>query len=330
MPQSALASLFQPFYQIDGSYSRRHGGAGLGLAISKRLAEGMGGDLEVDSTEGQGSCFSLRLDLAPALDETNEEPASAPQAGLSVLLLEDEEVNRQVLSGLLAQAGHRVTIAKTGMEAIQAVGRQEFDVVLADLRLPGMDGFEATRRMRNLMARRGKALPVIAVTANLMAEDIAACREAGMVAVVGKPVDPRRLQTALAEAMDASAQGLIALPAPDSDGGVFDPSIMEASLEALGAEEIRQLGALGRRTIEGHLTALKIADDAESCQAIAHKLAGCTGSYGLTALQEAARSIESLLRDGQPEVSPALLDALDDTARQGLESLEDWLASIPA
>ncbi|HVI52833.1 MAG TPA: ATP-binding protein [Candidatus Sulfotelmatobacter sp.] len=333
IPDEAMASLFQPFYQIDGSYARRHGGAGLGLAISQRLAEGMGGSLEVESTPGQGSRFSLILELQaaqPAQPEFGHAPVLADS--LSVLLVEDEEVNRQVLSGLLKQAGHRIAIAKSGREAVRAVQTGDFDVVLADLRLPGMDGFEATRRMRALAARRGQALPVIAVTANLMAEDIAACHAAGMVAVVGKPVDPRRLNAALAEAMEAQAQGMIALPAPDWEDGVFACGILEASLEALGADEVRRLAALGRDVIESHLLALSDgagSGDWPAMQTAAHKLAGCAGSYGLTALQERAREIDGLLRRAETAQAAAWKDGIDEIAVQGLEALERWLDTIP-
>lgn len=331
IPKTALASLFQPFYQIDGSYSRHHGGAGLGLAISHRLAEGMGGTLTVDSTVGRGSRFSLTLDLQPAPKE-EEENAPNPVSSLSVLLVEDEEVNRQVLSGLLQQAGHRIAIAKSGPEAVRAVQDEDFDVVLADLRLPGMDGFEATRRMRALAARRGRPLPVIAVTANLMAEDIAACHAAGMVAVVGKPVDPRRLNAALAETMEAQAQGMITLPAPDWKEGVFSPGILEESLEALGADEVRRLVALGRETMESGLTAMAEAADGQDWPGLrnaAHRLAGCAGSYGLSALQDRAREIEKLLRSGENDKAVSRRDGLADMAVQGLAALEKWLETIP-
>ena len=332
IPREALASLFQPFYQIDGSYSRRHGGAGLGLAISQRLAEGMGGVIQVVSTPGEGSCFSLILELEQAQPEATEESPAIPPRSLTVLLVEDEEVNRQVLTGLLKQAGHRTTIAKNGPEAVKAVEREDFDVVLADLRLPGMDGFEATRRMRALSAKRGKALPVVAVTANLMAEDIAACLEAGMVAVVGKPVDPRRLQAALAEAMEAQAQGLIALPAPEPEEGSFSPEVLEAAFEALGAEEVRRLVDLGLQVIQNHVTSLGQATRDRNwleMQAVAHKLAGCAASYGLSALRDRARQIDSLLRLEEREQAAILQHSISEIAIQGLELLEDWLETIP-
>jgi CheY-like chemotaxis protein len=301
----------------------------LGLAISQRLAEGMGGVLQVSSTEGEGSRFNLILELEIAQAEAIEEgQPPAPFAALSVLLVEDEEVNRQVLSGLLKQAGHTITIAKSGAEAVRAVKRQDFDVVLADLRLPGMDGFEATRRMRGLVAKRGKALPVIAVTANLMAEDIAACHAAGMVAVVGKPVDPRRLQAALAEAMEAQAQGLIALPAPDAEDSIFDPAILEASREVLGIAEVRRLAELGRQTLGGHLETLDAAmtdENWEESQATAHKLAGCAASYGLVGLQDCARRIDSLLREGEIAKAVTCRESLAEMARGGLDALARWL-----
>ncbi|WP_052711953.1 response regulator [Elstera litoralis] len=115
-----------------------------------------------------------------------------------VLLVEDEEVNRQVLSGLLRRSGHRVVIAKDGPEALTAFESHRVDAVLVDLRLPGMDGYEVSRRLLARATERAEPLPILAVTANLMPDIFAACRRAGMSGVLGKPIDSARLDRALA------------------------------------------------------------------------------------------------------------------------------------
>ncbi|WP_173980747.1 hybrid sensor histidine kinase/response regulator, partial [Magnetospirillum sp. UT-4] len=142
IPDHALATIFQPFTQVDASISRRFGGAGLGLAIVRRLVEGMGGTVSVDSRPGEGSRFTVRLELAVAAPAGAGDGADDPMPvlPLSVLVIEDEEVNCRVLDGLLRADGHRVTLTRSGDEAITAVEGGDFDVVLADLRLPGMDG----------------------------------------------------------------------------------------------------------------------------------------------------------------------------------------------
>jgi signal transduction histidine kinase/DNA-binding NarL/FixJ family response regulator/HPt (histidine-containing phosphotransfer) domain-containing protein len=333
IPPSALPSLFQAFYQVDSSYSRRFGGAGLGLAISQRLAQGMGGAVEVESSPGQGSRFRLILTLetAPAQAEADEdEPPSRNLAPLSLLLVEDEEINRQVLAGLLRQAGHRLTVAKTGGEAVAAVEKQDFDVVLADLRLPGMDGFEATRRMRALAEARGRRLPVVAVTANLMAEDVAACRAAGMSAVVGKPVHSRVLFQALAEAV-APLPGAAAGPVPESGGEGLDAKIPAAMREALGDDETRRLVDLSVVAVRERVAV--ILDGVarrrwDSVRDTAHKLAGCAATYGLTEVAARARGIETALRTDSPGEAERLSLGLKEASEEGLRRLDLWVAAF--
>ncbi|WP_343869540.1 hybrid sensor histidine kinase/response regulator, partial [Caenispirillum bisanense] len=178
LPAHGRDRLFQPFSQLEAGV--RHGGAGLGLAISRRLVEGMGGTIACTSEPGQGALFTVDLPVRPAVgvpaggEAEGEAAATAvPLLLLAVLVVEDDPVNRQVLGGLLARDGHRVATAETGAAALEAVGRQRFDVVLCDLRLPDMAGTEVARRV---VAAGGP--PVIAATANLMPEDRAPCAAA--------------------------------------------------------------------------------------------------------------------------------------------------------
>jgi CheY-like chemotaxis protein/HPt (histidine-containing phosphotransfer) domain-containing protein len=223
-------------------------------------------------------------------------------------------------------------VAKTGPEAVAAVARNDFDVVLADLRLPGMDGFEATRQMLALAKSRGCSLPVIAVTANLMAEDIAACRQAGMVAVVGKPVDPRRLAAALADAVAGRSEFPADVGANhDSDiEPLFSSEILGQAREALGAAEVERLVKIGRQAIGEHLYLLRVQSEAghwDAVAATAHKLAGAAGSYGLVHLRNGARRIETAVRGGENEPVTAVVAELDNAFRRGMAELERWLAT---
>ena len=322
-------SLFEPFTQVDASTSRRYGGAGLGLSISKRLVDGMGGVIAVQSRLGGGSTFTVELDFAPAETRGDQPGTDEPVvvAPLSVLMVEDEEVNRQVLAGLLGRAGHRVVSAKSGDEAIGAVMDQDFDVALVDIRLPGMDGFEAARRMRDAVAARGRTLPVVAVTANLMRDDMEACAAAGMQDVVAKPIDPRRLNQALAAVRSGNWPLSLHRPEPEPDGPL-NLRLLEELAEALGMEELERLSMVAEAALEAGLQRLRRAveqNDMDEIADAAHRLAGGAGSNGMAQTRALAKSLESEARAAESVRAKALAAQLDDAAETGLAALKDWI-----
>lgn len=340
--------LFEPFTQLraDAKGSGRGGGVGLGLAISRRLADGMGGSLALHSRIGRGSCFSLDLPLEDAspedaercrtrepvlFEKTGEEggdgepesPATLPP--LSLLVVEDDDINRQVIAGFLQRDGHQVTLAENGARALKLLERQQeaekqgarpFDLVLCDLRLPDMHGIDVARQIQE---RNGP--PVIAATANLMPEDRVACQEAGMVGVLPKPVLPDTLVACLAAAF---TQGLIAPPdsisapleakpappslliiedlppgPPASDKPVLDPRHITELADMLPPEGFRNLtqktfANFGRQKEE--LLDARTGGALEELATIFHRIAGTAGSYGLARLCHFARDHESALR----------------------------------
>ncbi|MFA6021975.1 MAG: ATP-binding protein, partial [Rhodospirillales bacterium] len=267
--------LFDPFFQADSSASRRHGGVGLGLAICKRLIAGMGGSIIYEPRPQGGSMLVVDLPFAAAdgalPPEECETIATLPP--LTVLVVEDEEVNALVLEALLSQAGHTVTVTRDGTEALSAALRHDFDVALVDLRLPGMDGFQVTRNLHALLTERGGYVPVVAVTANLMPEDQTACTQAGMVAVVPKPIDPARLQAALAAAL---RPGHHAMHSTMTAKGVLDHDLLAQLAEDLGADQLRKLAIAALEIMDRRMQDLRQAVNTEEPERIAdlaHKLA---------------------------------------------------------
>ncbi|MGE5547717.1 MAG: ATP-binding protein [Solirubrobacterales bacterium] len=202
IPDDAKDRLFQSFSQADSSITRRFGGTGLGLAICKRLVELMGGEIGMDSESGRGSCFWFTL----ALGTYDDLPAVAAQAApmpqsrrpLAILLAEDNPVNQKVATALLSKAGHQVIAVPNGREAVEAVASRPFDLVLMDVHMPEMDGFQATRHIR-LLAGTAARTPVIAMTANVLAGDEEKCLAAGMDDYLGKPFKPAELFEKLAK-----------------------------------------------------------------------------------------------------------------------------------
>ena len=197
IPAERLDGLFQPFSQVDASTARRYGGTGLGLAISRRLAELMGGDIAVQSTPGCGSTFTVEWQVRTVVDDQPSRaaavpPSPAPPPALRILVAEDNPVNQRVVLRMLERFGYHADLAVDGARAVAAATRAHYDVVLMDVQMPGMDGLEATRRIRDACA--GHQPRIIAMTANAMDGDRERCLDAGMDDYLSKPVRPADLR----------------------------------------------------------------------------------------------------------------------------------------
>jgi CheY-like chemotaxis protein len=189
IPATARDDLFRPFFQVQGPVSRPEGGTGLGLAISRRLCDLMGGTLWFESHEGVGSTFhfTVAVEAAPPAGV----PAPAPsrresaQAGLRVLVAEDNPVNQRVVLLFLERLGHQADVVSDGRDVLRALEARTYDVVLMDMRMPEMDGLEATRSIRQRW--RDRRPQVIGVTANAVAGDRERCLASGMDGYLSKP-----------------------------------------------------------------------------------------------------------------------------------------------
>lgn len=195
-----LKRLFHPFAQASEEVARRYGGAGLGLVLVKRIAEAMGGGLAVTSKPGRGSMFRLTVAMKNAGSAARPRMSSGkPIAGLRVLSVEDNPYGRIVHSAVLRELGHTVSFVGSGEAAVETVARNEHDVVLMDVALSGIDGIEATRRIRALAPPAGR-IPIIGVSGRTEPRDAAAVQAAGMNAYLRKPATPAELNDALRKA----------------------------------------------------------------------------------------------------------------------------------
>jgi two-component system, sensor histidine kinase len=215
IPFEAVSRLFEPFSQADASTTREFGGTGLGLVISRRLAEHMGGGIDVDSEVGRGSTFHVRLVLQRAVAGTvstaalaiaaHEAAATAPRRApsaerppLRLLLADDNVINQKVGVGLLKRLGYTADVVSNGVEVLRALDESDYDVILLDIQMPEMDGYETARRVRAKWATNEAERPrMIAMTANALESDRDLCLEAGMDDYLSKPMQADALQAAL-------------------------------------------------------------------------------------------------------------------------------------
>ena len=205
IPADAQGRIFQRFDQGDASTTRRFGGSGLGLTITRRLAEMMGGDVGFTSVEGQGSVFWLEVAAPPAEPvQIVAESADAVLEGLRILVVEDNSTNRMIATKLLQNLGADVDTAVDGLMGVEAAAQGAFDLILMDVQMPGIDGLEAARRIRAL-GGPAAAVPIVALTANVLAHQRQSYLDAGMDGVVGKPISPAALLTEIARLSQAAA-----------------------------------------------------------------------------------------------------------------------------
>ncbi len=204
IPADQQAHIFEPFMQADGSTTRKYGGTGLGLTISMRLVEAMGGRLWLDSVEGSGTTFHFTLPAA--LATTPCEPSAPieeepPLTGLRILLAEDNRVNQRLAVALLKRDGHQVAVVDNGEAAVAAVKETVFDAVLMDVQMPVLSGLDATGAIRAYELSTGTHVPIIALTAHALPGDRERCLAAGMDAYVSKPIQLSAIRNALRESV---------------------------------------------------------------------------------------------------------------------------------
>ncbi|KQU80687.1 hypothetical protein ASE08_09455 [Rhizobacter sp. Root16D2] len=320
MDAAMLSRLFQRFSQGDDTTSRRHGGAGLGLEISRSLARLMGGDIAVSSQAGVGSRFVVTLPLPAVAAPGGAMPGlaadgTAPARPLRVLVAEDHPVNRAYLEAVLDKLGHQAVFSENGEQAVRAVQAQDFDVVLMDLHMPLMDGFAAARAIRAMPPPKGE-LPIIALTADAFQESQERTRQAGMNGFLTKPAHLPQLREVLGRygqqatpvfaAVDGSTAAASASP--------LDQATVDNVSVALSPGKYAEL--LGRffGLHSGTLQSLRQTHgrrDHESMRSQAHALKGAALSLGLRSVADSATRLQEAAAEGSTTPVEPLLDELD-------------------
>jgi signal transduction histidine kinase/DNA-binding NarL/FixJ family response regulator len=311
MDEATQANLFSRFVQRDGPDFRGHGGAGLGLEISRNLAHLMGGDISVRSRPGEGSKFSFRMPLQATQGPTPTglspaEEAALPARALNVLVAEDHPVNRQVIAALLDGMGHKALFTANGREAVDAVrhrrGQPAFDIVLMDLHMPVLDGVGATREIRALPDPAAATVPIVALTADAFPETRDHCLVAGMNDFLTKPISPQRLAVSLRRLFGAAATPPLSDDAPPRpapfDGGeppaLIDRDAVTLVLRAMPharlAALIREFLDQGPDTVQRLRAAVRDAD-AQELRVTAHGAQGAAQNLGLAALAATAGAL---------------------------------------
>lgn len=293
-----LKRIFEDFITLDSSFGRGSEGTGLGLAITRRIVEAMGGTITCESELGEGSLFSVILPLPTAQAAPATACAAEPALiqPVRLLVVEDNDINRELLQQIMQQQGHLVTVASGGAEAVETCRQQEFDLVLMDISMPEVDGIEAIRRIR--LAGLAEGVDIVALTAHTAPEDHARILKAGFAEVVTKPITGR----ALAALIDRRTKALTTAQGPG------EASDIHQFFEALGTERARGFLQAFVTEVDGFVADLKSASSLSDAQRKeAHRLAGSAAVLGLTGLRPALIEIEA-----QPEaVVPALADLED-------------------
>lgn len=340
VPKAVRPALFQHFIQADSSISRRFGGTGLGLAISRKIVLLMGGDIGVDSVEGEGSTFWFTADL-PLVDPAQGglvsgvpshsgaaqifvapavvRPVVAAKQALRVLLVEDNAVNRKVAMGLLDRLGHDALAAIDGQEAVMLATAYSFDVILMDLHLPLMDGFEAATKIRQMEAHRQTT--ILALSGSVRAEELARCRAAGMEGHVMKPISLAGLEDALNKARAEKAGARQA----DQGGEVIDENLFSALKDALGEAELITILRLFANDADGLVERMERAitsGQLEAAVGLARDLRATAGSFGFMGLHQAAEAVLAQVPPDDEAALEAALAALRPAIARAVSGLE--------
>jgi CheY-like chemotaxis protein/HPt (histidine-containing phosphotransfer) domain-containing protein/two-component sensor histidine kinase len=305
-----IETVFDSFRQADGSTTRKYGGTGLGLAISKQLVSMMGGKIWVDSELEKGSTFhfTARFQLsqgeATEVLHTKSLPIQKAPRQLSILIVEDNPVNQKVAETMLEKRGHRVFVASNGREALETLDKEHIDVILMDVQMPEMDGFEATELIRDREKGNGGHIPIVAMTAHAMKGDRERCLAAGMDSYISKPIRAEQLFTVIQNLanrpQEKKKEGTPTSKHTQLAEHVFDFSKVLSSLDGdMGLfEEIANLFLSVAADNIAKLREGVAKGDPGAVQEASHTLKGSAGHFGAKRTLDAVHRLELIGKNG--------------------------------
>nr|CRH08004.1 Putative sensor histidine kinase with a response regulator receiver domain [Candidatus Magnetococcus massalia] len=345
-----IQRLFEPFRQMDESITRRFGGTGLGLAISYGLARAMGGAFSAAARQEGGSLFTLELALpiheiggVNQRPQTVDENLPQPADSLKILLVEDDPINREVGEGLLSDAGHQVMLAEDGYVALKLTPAISFDLILMDLRMPGLDGLETTRRIRQQEREEGRcATAIVALTADVLKETLEQCMDAGMDEVLTKPVHIERLHQVLQQIHAHPDATVVQQPQPvespsraeplaqASEPEVLNIGFLEGSFLTLDVtiqqKILQQFNEASKQNLDKFTAAMMDGQQDEMVK-LAHTLSGSCRSVGLNRVASHTHQLQVACEAEQAEQVDALYRALPNLLEQDWLALQSWLSN---
>ena len=349
MTEAAQAKLFQSFSQIDASITRRYGGTGLGLAISKQLVQLMGGEIWVESSLEKGSTFHFTAKFGLGGEPVSLVNETVPKLsilrrktnlqGCRVLLVDDNEINLDVAGAMLCGLGTVVTKAENGQQALDELRRKEFDVVLMDVHMPVLDGYEATKAIRE--QAKWRDLPLIALTASTMSGDREKAIAAGMNDFLKKPINPAELAEVLMKWVRPGAFPLDLYgeeEAAENEGKDTTPPVLdiEETINRRLSGDVKVYRNLLKKfrdsneaTLEKLSQALGHGDIAQ-VKFIVHTLKGTAGTIGAASLQAAAAQMEEALRDGASAEIAAGYENIVENLYTAVAAIEEHLSAVAA
>ncbi|MFS2221325.1 aerobic respiration two-component sensor histidine kinase ArcB [Pantoea sp. B65] len=334
IPQDEQDKIFAMYYQVKDQHGGKPAtGTGIGLAVSRRLAQNMGGDITVQSAPGQGSCFTVEIN-APQIAEAPEDDRSEdemPLPALHVLLVEDIELNVVVARSVLEKLGNSVEVAMTGGAALEMFDPDEFDLVLLDIQLPDMTGLDVARAIHQRFANR-RLPPLVALTANVL-KDKREYLDAGMDDVLSKPLAVPALTAMIKkywdwQESDDSDESEENIAVDEKKLALLDVPMLEQYIELVGPSLIHQSLAMFEQMMPGYLAVLDsnmMARDQKGIAEEGHKIKGAAGSVGLQHLQLLAKQIQSPELPAWWDNVQEWIDELKQEWRHDVAVLREWV-----